>query len=303
LREYFNTTIIQPFVASYAKARTPVPCMPCNTEVKWGSLLQSSEELGAQFIASGHYARLLKSSDGSYCIGRSLDLEKDQSYMLWGLNQQQLAKTVFPLANFNKTEIRQLAKAFELGNWDKSDSQDICFIPNKTKEFLAEKLGEKPGEIRDIATNKVLGQHLGTHFYTIGQRKGIGLSQAEPIYVVKLDPINNLVYVGERSQLFSKALIAEFATWQFDIKTNNQPFRAKVKIRYNSEAALAQVTPLGESRFIVVFDEEIASISPGQAAVAYDETNSFVIAGAWIEKVITLEEVEQLTAGLQKVSA
>jgi tRNA-uridine 2-sulfurtransferase len=265
LRDYFNSIIIKPFVSSYSVGRTPVPCMPCNTEVKWGSLLQSSGELGANYLASGHYARLLKDESGRYCIGRSRDLSKDQSYMLWGLNQQQLQKTVFPLANFNKQEIRALAKAFELGNWDKEESQDICFIPNKTKDFLSEKLGQKPGEIQHVQSKKVLGQHTGTHFFTIGQRKGIGLSNADPLYVVKLDPLNNIVYVGEREDLFSKSLVASNANWQLERK---EPFMARVKIRYNSEACFARVSP------------------QDQAAVIYDESNQMVIGGAWIDKAI-----------------
>ncbi|MDX1919451.1 MAG: tRNA 2-thiouridine(34) synthase MnmA [Candidatus Caenarcaniphilales bacterium] len=292
LREYFNSTIISPFVSSYSVGRTPVPCMPCNTEVKWGSLLQSCASLGADYLASGHYARLIKHKDGRLSIGRSKDQNKDQSYMLWGLNQEQLSKTVFPLANFTKDEIRALAKEFELGNWDKEESQDICFIPNKTKDFLMDKLGERPGEIKEIKTGKVLGQHSGTHFYTVGQRKGIGLSSAEPIYVIKLDPINNIVYVGEKSELYSSGLEVEFANWQIEPSDEPayEPIRAMVKIRYNADAVPALVVPVssvGDSKlFKVKFDSEVTSVTPGQAAVAYDSENEFIIAGGWISRAI-----------------
>lgn len=283
LREYFNSTIISPFINSYSVGRTPVPCMPCNTEVKWGSLLQSCNSMGADYLASGHYSRLIKHSNGNFSIGRASDPGKDQSYMLWGLDQNQLSRTVFPLANFTKEESRELAKEFGLGNWDKEESQDICFIPNKTKEFLMEKLGERPGEIKEIKTGKILGEHTGTHFYTVGQRKGIGLSSAEPIYVIKLDPINNIVYVGEKSELYSSGLEVEFANWQVEPK---EPFRAMVKIRYNADAVSALVVPLDNKLFKVQFDSEVASVTPGQAVVAYDSENEFIIAGGWISRAI-----------------
>ena len=285
LREFFKSTIISPFVNSYAKGRTPVPCMPCNTEVKWGSLLERCHELGASYLASGHYARLLRHADGGLSIGRPCDENKDQSYMLWGLNQSQLQKTVFPLANFTKDEIRQLAKEFELSVWDKEESQDICFVPNKNKDFLREKLGEKPGKLLHIRSGKVLGEHAGTHFYTIGQRKGIGVSSQEPVYVVKLDSINNIVYVGAHEDLLSSGLIAEFVNWQ---RLQNETFEGLVKIRYNSQPVMAEITPGESDSFKVTFKEAIASVTAGQAAVIYDPENQFVMGGGWISEAIPL---------------
>jgi tRNA-uridine 2-sulfurtransferase len=282
LRDFFKSTIISPFLSSYAGGRTPVPCMPCNTEVKWGSLLEYSKSLGASHLASGHYARLLKPKDQNYSIGRSSDENKDQSYMLWGLNQEQLSRTAFPLANFTKEQIRALAHELNLTNWDKEESQDICFVPNKTRNFLLEHLGEKPGPIMDLKTGKILGQHSGTHLYTIGQRKGIGVSSQEPIYVVKLDSQQNVVYVGSKDDLASRGLIAEYANWQVPAAT---AFQGWVKIRYNSEALFAQVTPLEGGRFKVDFPkEEIGSITPGQAAVIYDVHNQYIIGGGWISR-------------------
>lgn len=279
LREFFKSTIISPFVSSYANGRTPVPCMPCNTEVKWGSLLERCHDLGASYIASGHYARLIVHESGEYSIGRSLDESKDQSYMLWGLNQEQLKKTVFPLANFEKEEIRQLAKEFGLSTWDKEESQDICFVPNKNKDFLLKNLGERPGKIKHIKTQEILGDHSGTHFFTIGQRKGIGVSSSEPIYVIKLDPVNNVVYVGQQEDLLSKGLVAEFANWQLK---RSAPFEGKVKIRYNSKPVKATITPLDEQKFEVKFSEAVSSVTAGQAAVIYDSDDRFIVGGAWI---------------------
>ncbi|MDJ0626467.1 MAG: tRNA 2-thiouridine(34) synthase MnmA [Candidatus Caenarcaniphilales bacterium] len=288
LRKFFQSTIISPFLESYSVGRTPVPCMPCNTEVKWGSLLETSKTQGAQYLASGHYARIVKAGivkeqNEELAVGRSVDLNKDQSYMLWGLNQEQLKRTVFPLANFNKNEIRQLAHEFGLTNWDKEESQDICFIPNKTKDYLLDNLGERPGEIKDIKTGKVIGEHMGTHLFTIGQRKGIGVSSSEPIYVIKLDSFNNIVYTGEREDLYSKGVAVEYTNWQ--VKQPNE-FNGLVKVRYNSETVLSKVTKQSEDKCEIVFSEEVSSVTPGQAAVVYDVTNSFIIGGGWISKPI-----------------
>lgn len=281
LRNFFQSTIISPFLQSYSSGRTPVPCMPCNTEVKWGSLLETSKNQGAQYLASGHYARVVKAETGDLAIGRSIDSSKDQSYMLWGLNQEQIKRTVFPLANFQKDEIRELAHEFGLSNWDKSDSQDICFIPNKTKDYLLEKLGERPGEIKNIKTGEVIGKHSGTHLFTIGQRKGIGVSNAEPIYVVKLDSVNNIVYTGEREDLYSKGVLVEYTNWQVKKPTK---FKGFAKVRYNSDVVASEVNQLAENKCEITFSEEVSSVTPGQAAVVYDETNQFIIGGGWISK-------------------
>jgi len=283
LRNYFKSTIIKPFISSYQNGKTPMPCMPCNTEVKWGSLLEKIKEQNINYLASGHYARLLKNQNDEYYIGRPVDLQKDQSYMLWGLNQEQLKSTIFPLANFTKPEIRQLAQEFGLETWNKEESQDICFVPNTTKNFLQNNLGEKTGLIKHIKTYEILGEHSGTHFFTIGQRKGIGLSNQDPLYIIKIDALNNIIYVGEKQYLQSKGLIAEYVNWQ--ILPTNHEFRGFVKIRYNSKSVLANIKLFDSEQnyFEVNFLEEASSVSPGQAVVIYDETDSFVIGGGWIK--------------------
>jgi tRNA-specific 2-thiouridylase len=284
LRELFKQNIINNFISSYAGGSTPVPCMPCNTIVKWGSLLEYSKELGAAYFASGHYARLMRDND-RYMIGKPTDTNKDQSYMLWGLSQDQLQRTVFPLANFTKDEIRELAREFGLNNWNKEESQDICFVPDKTKDFLEKHLGEKKGEIIHVRTKKVLGEHSGTHFYTIGQRKGIGLSSSEPIYVVSIDSVRNVVYVGGKSELFSGGLHAKNVNWQ---QKPSKPFEGLVKIRYNSQPVRSIIHPQDNSFEVEFLEDEVASVTKGQAAVIYDIEGNFVIGGGWISRAIDL---------------
>ena len=280
LREFFKSTIIKPFIDSYAIGKTPVPCMPCNTEVKWGSLLEYVKEQGIPYLASGHYARLhYFSKQQAYAVGQAQDLQKDQSYMLWGLSQEQLSRAVFPLANFSKSQVRILAEELELINYDKEESQDICFVPNSTKEFLLNSLGSRPGEIRHISSGQILGEHTGTHLFTIGQRKGIGISGANPFYVVKIDSKDNIVYIGSKTDLTSHKLQAEGVGWQQSRLTSS--FDALVKIRYNSAPVLANITP-GQNTFEALFYEECQSITPGQAAVIYDSSNNSIIGGGWI---------------------
>jgi len=278
LREAFQSKIISPFLGSYRNGRTPVPCMPCNTEIKWGALLEHCQELGCSHLASGHYARV-RYKEEYYQIGRPCDSHKDQSYMLWGLDQQQLSRTAFPLANFSKEYIRELAKELNLYTWDKEESQDVCFVPDKNTDYLKNKLGERPGTIKHIATKETLGKHLGTHLFTIGQRKGIGLSNSCPLYVIKLDPSANIVYVGEREYLLTSKLEAEFANWQTKI---DRHLEGMLKIRYNSPPASAQITITSESTFSAEFTEEQMSITPGQAAVVYDTADEWIIGGGWI---------------------
>ncbi|MDX1918377.1 MAG: tRNA 2-thiouridine(34) synthase MnmA [Candidatus Caenarcaniphilales bacterium] len=282
LRKFFQSRIVNPYLFSYQQGRTPVPCMPCNTEVKWGSLLEYSMTLGATHLASGHYARLLK-KECRLCIGRASNLNKDQSYMLWGLTQDQLSRTVFPLANLGKDQIRELAKEFKLPNWDKGESQDLCFIPGKPREYLAERLGIRLGVIKHIATGEILGQHSGIHLFTVGQRKGIGLANLEAYYVVKLDALENVVYVGEKSYTCSRALIAEAENWQLK---QEDSFEALVKTRYNEEAVPALVQSKTDQTFEVTFKTPEPNIAPGQAAVCYDLNNHHLIGGGWIKEAI-----------------
>lgn len=289
LREIFDPIIVNPFLNAYSEGRTPVPCMTCNTEIKWGSLLHYSKSLGATHFASGHYVRLIHHTEsqnfqGGFSIGRPTDLSKDQSYMLWTLNQEQMNRAFFPLANFTKEETRAIAIELNLFNAEKPESQDICFVPNKTSDYLKDKLGERPGEVRHIQTSKVMGEHLGAHLYTVGQRKGLGIAHPTPLYVVKLDPIQNIVYVGDKEHLFAKGLIANNVNWQ--IHPNQPEFKAQTKIRYATPPCYTDVKLLTDASMELTFQEAQSSITPGQAAVLYDESNQFILGGGWISREI-----------------
>jgi tRNA-uridine 2-sulfurtransferase len=284
LRKDFAEGIIKEFHESYAKGQTPIPCISCNNDVKWGSLLSYSlAKLGATHLASGHYAKLAKVNDEIKLV-RPKEANKDQSYMLWGLTDEQLNKTVFPLADLDKDEIREIAKTAELCVADKPESQDICFVSNgmTNSEYLTRILGEKPGEILHIDTNEVMGKHTGSYNYTYGQRKGLGIAYKEPLYVVKIDSAANTVYVGTKDHIKGQQTFGRDVNW---IEKNlPKKFTSLVKIRYNSDPTLAEVTLLDNNRVQVDFQEPVDAITPGQALAFYDPENfQEVYGGAWIE--------------------
>ncbi len=284
LRKEFAEGIIKEFHESYAKGETPIPCISCNNDVKWGSLLSYSlSELGATHLASGHYAKLAKVNNEIKLL-RPKEDNKDQSYMLWGLTDQQLSKTVFPLADLDKDEIREIARNAELCVADKPESQDICFVSNgmTNSQYLTRILGEKPGEIVFVETNEVLGQHTGSYNYTYGQRKGLGVAYKEPLYVVKIDPQSNTVYVGTKEHIKGQQTFGRDVN--FIEKNLPKKFTSLVKIRYNSDPTLADVTILENNRVQVDFKEPVDAITQGQALAFYDPENfQMVYGGAWIE--------------------
>jgi len=294
LREAFADGIIKGFHESYAKGETPIPCISCNNDMKWGALLEYSiEKLGATHLASGHYARIVFDDlKNEWHLYRSLENKKDQSYMLWGLTQDQLAKTVFPLADFNKDEVRDLAQIGELCVAAKADSQDICFVSNgmTNADYLTRILGEKPGDIVLASSGEVLGHHRGSFNYTYGQRKGLGIAYAEPLYVIKSDPVANIVYVGTKEELLaqralgnSKNIIASP-----DLHEDNS-FSALTKIRYNAKPAPARVYLNDSDSLEVRFEHPVEAITPGQAMVFYDPLMpEKVLGGAWIEGISAL---------------
>jgi tRNA-uridine 2-sulfurtransferase len=287
LRKEFADGIIRDFHESYSKGETPIPCITCNNDMKWGALLAYSvEKLGATHLASGHYAKLgFEPETNRYTLLRPKEKNKDQSYMLWGLTQEQLSKTVFPLADLNKDEVREAAHRGQLCVADKAESQDICFVSNgmTNSEYLTKILGEKPGDIIEVFSGKVLGQHGGSYNYTYGQRKGIGIAYEEPLYVVEIDSKNNIVYVGTKDKLYGQVAVGKNSNI---INTNHgESFDALVKIRYNMEPVLAKVELGLEDSVRVEFKEPVTAITPGQAMVFYDIDNSKqVIGGAWISE-------------------
>ena len=285
LRVFFKQEIVDPFINSYQTGYTPIPCITCNTTIKWGSLMRYAfDELNCTHIATGHYAKHLKDKE-DFKIVRPKDSKKDQTFMLWGLTQEVLSRTVFPLGDLTKEEVRKIAREGNLIVADKEESQDICFVSDKegTQGFLGKYLESKEGYIIENKTGKILGIHQGTHNYTIGQRKGMGIAHSEPLYVVELDIDNNIVYAGTKEELEGYELIAKDVNWILPtVACSNTPVRMMAKIRYNSRTYLAKVQMLGNNQVKVVFNETQSAITPGQACVFYDETDQILLGGGWI---------------------
>jgi tRNA-specific 2-thiouridylase len=286
-REQFQSAVTDNFIAEYLQGRTPNPCVRCNTFIKWGALLQKAEELGAARIATGHYARCLYDEvSGRYILKTGVDIDKDQSYALWGIKQRGLADTLFPVGEFRKEEIRQLARQYGLPTADKKESQEICFIPDND---YARYLKKQRPELSDIAgeivtqTGDVVGKHKGYPFYTIGQRKGLGLSRPEPVYVTEIDSAENRVTIGADTDLEHKGLIADSVNW-VSIAQLDKKLRIAAKIRYNSPATGAKMSVITNDRIYVEFDESQRAVTPGQSVVLYQ--NDTVACGAIIQSFI-----------------
>jgi tRNA-specific 2-thiouridylase len=286
LRGEFEKEIIDYFCNEYAGGRTPNPCIVCNERMKFGSFLKNALELGADYIATGHYARLAHDQTaGQYVLKKGVDEAKDQSYVLFSLKQEQLRYILFPLGEHRKRDVRQ--KAFEVGLkvHDKPESQEICFIQESTYHiFLKERLGEsiEPGPIVDLEGH-VLGRHKGIPFYTIGQRRGLGLAKGKPLYVIGIDRLKNAILVGEEKHAYSDTFVVDDPNWIVSPKTAST-FPAKVKIRYNHPGSEAELCLRGKGEVEVKFRSPQKAITPGQAAVFYD--GETVLGGGWIKRVI-----------------
>ncbi|HEY6872046.1 MAG TPA: tRNA 2-thiouridine(34) synthase MnmA [Geobacteraceae bacterium] len=279
--EEFQRLVIDDFVAEYFRGRTPNPCVRCNQWVKFELLLRKSLELGADYLATGHYARIERDGSGACRLRTGVDRGKDQSYFLFTLTQEQLGRTLFPLGGMTKAEVRRLAARFALRVAEKGESQEICFIPdNDYVRFLEEERapGLLSGNIVD-SRGKVLGRHDGTYRYTVGQRKGLGIAHPEPLYVLRVDAERKEVIVGERDELDSSGLVAGNVNWIVSPPT--VPFEATCKIRYRHQPVPCWVEPLPGNRADVRFLEREKSVTPGQAVVFYD--GDVVLGGGWIE--------------------
>ncbi|NEQ19653.1 MAG: tRNA 2-thiouridine(34) synthase MnmA [Microcoleus sp. SIO2G3] len=284
IRDVFQTNIVDYLVAGYSTGITPLPCSQCNKTVKFGPMLQyARENLECDRIATGHYARIrYDQTTGRYQLLRALDRNKDQSYFLYDLSQDLLAGTVFPLGELHKTDTRRLATEHGLQTADKPESQDLCLVESNgsMRAFLDKYLAPKKGDIVD-PSGKVLGQHDGVHHYTIGQRKGLGVAAAEPLYVIELDAVNNRVIVGDRTKATQGECTVGRVNW-VSMPEPSTPIRTEVQIRYRSTPVPVTVIPLQNSRVRVVFDEPQFSITPGQAAVWYEGDK--VLGGGIIEQ-------------------
>ncbi len=272
VEEEFKARVVDFFVDGYASGITPNPCLQCNRLVKFGTLLAKARALGAEFLATGHYARIKQNERGTYELWKGIDANKDQSYALHIMSQEQLAHTLFPLGEFTKPETRALAAKFNLRVAEKDESQDLCFIADGNyRNFMRRNRPDAlvPGPILDAQGN-VLGQHTGLPDYTIGQRKGLGIAAGEPLYVTALDGARNAVVVGRQAELGKRELIAREVNWIPPDAADNLPLRASVKIRYRSVQMPALLSATDARHVRVEFDAPLRDITPGQAAVFYD---------------------------------
>ncbi len=262
----FHDRVIDYFVAEYGRGRTPNPCLACNEHVKFRALLDRAVALDADFLATGHYARISRRA-GRFALRRAADATKDQSYVLYTMGQTELAKTLFPVGDYTKTQVRELAREMKLELAEKPDSADICFVPDGDyKAFVRKRLPQAAGVVRDNAGN-VVGQHGGIAGFTIGQRRGLGRAFGEKRFVTGIDPELNVITIGGEDDLTAGALVAENVSWVAG--PPGRDVRAEVKIRYRTPPAPATVTPLDGGRARVVFDRPQRAITPGQAAVFY----------------------------------
>ena len=274
----FRSHVIDYFTSEYASGRTPHPCIACNDKIKFSFLMQRARALDAEFVATGHYAQVSE-EDGEFALMKAVDASKDQSYVLFGVGQQQLAHMLMPVGGYSKDKIRQFALDAGFPNAQKPDSQDICFIPlGDYREFLSQRLDAQPGRIVDTAGN-VLGEHQGVHLYTVGQRRGLGVQAAHPLYVVAIDAGAGDVVVGSEEELYSPTLWASNVNY-VGSRPPEGPTEVSVKVRYKSSEARAILDPAG-SGALVRFETPQRALTPGQAAVFYQGER--VLGGGYIE--------------------
>jgi len=285
-QERFERDVVRPFVDEYLSGRTPIPCSLCNNHLKFDQLLTTAQQIGADLLATGHYARVEYSEEcRRWLLMRGRDLGKDQSYFLFGLTQEQLSRTRFPLGNMSKPEVRDLARHHGLALAEKPDSQEICFVPGGDyKRFIDAYLDEQGGELPDTSgelvttSGEVIGSHAGIHNFTVGQRKGLGVATGSPLYVIELRGDRRQVVVGGDEELRSRTLRAHRLNWiAFD--TLDRPMRVKAKIRHRHEPADAEIRMDGDCVH-VTFAEAQRAITPGQAVVFYEA--DVVVGGGWI---------------------
>lgn len=286
-QERFEEEVVRPFVEEYLHGRTPIPCTLCNNHLKFDALLETARGIGAERIATGHYARNHYDPERRrWVLSRPADRSKDQTYFLFGLTQEQLSRTLFPLGEMCKPEVRSMAAEHGLELAQKPDSQEICFIPGGSySQFLRAYLEEQGRELPDSAgelvspAGEVVGKHGGIHGFTVGQRKGLGLSAPEPLYVLKIHPDSHRVEVGPDTELYARELSANRLNW-VSIAAPAAPVRVSVKIRHGHEPAPATLRTVGEDEVHVIFDEPQRAVTPGQSAVFYQGDE--VAGGGWI---------------------
>ena len=286
--ERFERDVVRPFVEEYLSGRTPIPCSLCNNHLKFDQLLVVARQIGADRVATGHYAQVTFNEEtGRWLLKRPADKSKDQTYFLFGLTQDQLSRTMFPLGGMTKPEVRELARKHALVIAEKPDSQEICFVPGGDyKRFLDAYLAEQgeppletPGEM--VTTDgRVIGEHSGIHNFTVGQRKGLGVATGSPLYVLQIKGDTRQVIVGKDEELYSRTLSTHRVNL-ISVAELREPMRVAVKIRHRHQPAPALIEATGPDQILVSFDDPQRAITPGQAAVFYD--GDTVVGGGWIE--------------------
>lgn len=283
MQEDLEKYVIKDFIDEYSSGRTPNPCVICNEHIKFGRLLKKAVELDAKYIATGHYASINKTKNGEFVLGKAKDTKKDQTYFLYRLNQEQLGRILFPLGNYTKDQVRELAGKYGLHVVGKSESQEICFIKGRDyKDFLKTRVSKKikPGNFVD-SQNKIIGRHNGIPFYTIGQRDGLGIAMGYPVYIKEINKKRNVIVVGKKEEVFSDRFILKnsFFTAKVDLKR----FHPIVRIRYNHKGVKAKIKKVGKDLQVYMEEKQFA-VTPGQSAVFYE--NDMVFGGGIIDKVI-----------------
>jgi len=282
-QEQFRQDIVVPFIKDYQAGETPNPCFSCNRMIRWGFLLSYARAAGADYLASGHYARIDHGSNGRMHLRKGVDAGKDQSYVLSGLDQEQLACSLFPVGEFQKTDIRNRARQLNFPVAERPDSQDLCFLAGQDyRDFLSHYAPDvtKPGPIIN-KSGDVIGEHAGLAFYTIGQRKGIGGGSRVPLYVLNKDLKNNALIIGTADNLGAKNLMTGLINW-VSSPPLEVPFRAEVKVRYKASPVPADIVPDEDGRLAIAFDRPVRVITPGQLAVIYQD--DLVIASGKINR-------------------
>ena len=294
----FEDDVVRPFVQEYLSGRTPIPCSLCNNHLKFDQLLVTARQIGAEMLATGHYARIeFDAAGGRHLLKRPADLAKDQTYFLFGLTQEQLSRTIFPLGHLRKPEVREIARQHGLALAEKPDSQEICFVPGGDyKKFIDAYLAEQgealPDTSGELVTSegRVIGEHGGIHNFTVGQRKGLGVATGTPLYVIQINGAERQVVVGSGEELYSRSMRVRDVNW-ISIPELRQTMRVTAKIRNRHDPAAATIEPCGtnaggtglrpvDSEVLVTFDDAQRAITPGQAAVFYD--GDTVVGGGWI---------------------
>lgn len=270
-RDIFKKEVMDNFASEYERGRTPNPCIVCNRQVKWGAMLEKALALGADYLATGHYARVLHLDNGRYAVARALHPQKDQTYALYNLTQHQLSRTLMPVGAYTKAEIRRMAQELGLPVAAKPDSQDICFVPDGDYQSFLEQYRGQPFETGNFVDKegRILGRHKGIGAYTIGQRKGLGLAMGRPVFVTGICPERNEVIIGDNEDLLKKELLASQVNLMA-LASLDEPRRLTAKIRYAHQAAPCTARLLPDGRLYVCFDEPQRAITPGQAVVLYE---------------------------------